>query len=120
MPSNRPQPVQPAFPVQPAPPTNPAPPTATVLAALPLSGWKKDNTISIGPNIAGKSMDEVDVLDTTQYPSVAVVAEALASGKLQSNKGICVVRSEQQKLYFLLYHDTKKADAARISNQLFP
>merc|ERR1712039_1066886 len=87
--------------------------------ALDPRGWKQENSMSVGPSIQGKESHEVEVLDEDNYYSLSTVVGALKNGTLKCEKGVFVMRSETQKLYFLGYHNDKKADAVRIHKDVY-
>merc|ERR1712087_268214 len=80
--------------------------------------WSKDNSYSIGQDIS-KCTYDVMVMDQQAYPSLANAVEALNAGTLQCPRGICIVRSEQQKLYFLLARSDKLPECIDIAKKTF-
>merc|ERR1712217_827697 len=80
--------------------------------------WSVNLAFSVG-NTADAGHGKVMFLDAEKYPSVKVAVDALNEGTLSCPEGICVVRSERQKLFFLLARADKQQERAKMANDIF-
>ena len=83
------------------------------------STWSTDYAYSIGHTKDDRGHGIVDFLDSEKYPSVQTAVDALNAGTIACPKGICVVRSERQKLYFLVARSDKRHECANIARDVF-
>mmetsp|Transcript_123577 Transcript_123577/g.242459 ORF Transcript_123577/g.242459 Transcript_123577/m.242459 type:complete len:258 (+) Transcript_123577:96-869(+) len=76
------------------------------------STWSLENTFGLGPAGSERLFEgKVRLLDRS-YTSVSSTIDALCSGALVVEEGLCVMYSESRSLYYLLWRDDK-ADAAQ-------
>lgn len=78
--------------------------------------WSADFAFSLG-----HAVDNLEhahqFLDADAYPSVAKAVEALNAGHVSCQEGICIVRSERQKLYFMIARTDKREECASLAQK---
>jgi len=93
---------------------------AEAFASLGLPGqlgetWATTQVIGLGPIGSESTFDgRAALLDKGLYGSVSVAVDALQGGTIQVDMGYCVVFSESQQYYFLLFRADKVSEAAQL------
>jgi len=80
--------------------------------------WSVDLAFSLGHTADG-GRGKVMFLDAETYPSVQTAVAALNAGTILCPHGMCVVRSERQKLYFLVARSDKQQACAIMARDVF-
>merc|ERR1719291_140381 len=80
--------------------------------------WCIDYAYSIGNTIDDNAHGNLPILDTELHPSIAKAITALNSGVVSCPNGMCIVRSERQKLYFLVVRSDKLHDCANVATNV--
>mmetsp|Transcript_86093 Transcript_86093/g.180052 ORF Transcript_86093/g.180052 Transcript_86093/m.180052 type:complete len:261 (-) Transcript_86093:253-1035(-) len=77
--------------------------------------WSIDQAIPLGGEGCESSFEgKIPLLDRVSYFSVSAAVDALSVGQLQVDDGLCVVWSDSQASYFLLYRGDKAAEAEQM------
>lgn len=80
--------------------------------------WCIDHAYSIGHTVDDSGRGIVPSLDTKEYPSVDKAVKALNAGTVSCPNGLCIVRSERQKLYFLVARSDKLHECANTARDV--
>jgi len=84
-----------------------------------VNAWSTDHAYSIGHSVSDGSHSVVQFLDAEEYPSIEKAVDALNVGKIICPDGLCVVRSERQKLYFLVSRHDMLDRCANLASDVF-
>jgi len=79
--------------------------------------WSADYAFSLGQAVDNHDHTH-QFLDAEKYPSVVKAVDALNAGRVSCQEGICIVRSERQKLYFMIARSDKREECAPLAQTM--
>merc|ERR1712113_119132 len=81
--------------------------------------WSVNVTYCIGAEIGSPDEGAIQRLDVSKHSSVSKAVEALNSGDVKCDSGLCIVYSDSHMAYFLLIRSDKKDEGARAAQDIF-